>query len=163
MQLRRMTVLCMALLISCVLIGCNSTPKESGRYYNKGKGFSIKFPEGWKKQKSPRGVIITFGSPEDTASVGVQKQKVSPQQTLAYTVKFMKSYTRKIGGKIIDTGETVIDNVDASWLLSDLGSETIITYYMKKDDYIYSILASAAKDDFYEDEMRSIARSFRFE
>jgi len=163
MQLRRASILCMVVLISCVLIGCDNTPKEAGRYYDEGKGFSIKFPDGWEKQKAPMGVLVTFGSHENTAAVGVQKQKVSPQQTLADCIEFMESHIQRNRGRIIDRGEAIIADTDAYWMLCDFGSENLLGYYIKKEDHIYSILATAEENDFFEDEMRQVARSFRFE
>lgn len=163
MQLRRVSILCIAVLISHILIGCSTNPKEPGRYYNKANGFSIKFPDAWKEQKSPMGIIITFGNPENSTRVGVQKQKISPQQTLTDCIQYMESNIAGNGGKIFNKGETVIDDSNAYWILCDLNSESLLAYYIKKEDYIYSILGSAYKNDFSEDEIRKIALSFRFE
>lgn len=163
MQLRRVSILCIAVLISHILIGCRHNPKEPSRYYNKINGFSIKFPDAWKEQKSPMGIIITFGSLENSTRIGVQKQKISPQQTLTDCIQYMESNIAGNGGKIFDKGETVIDDSNAYWILCDLNSENTLAYYIKKEDSIYSILGSAYKNDFSEDEIRKIALSFRFE
>ncbi len=163
MQKKWLSILCITVLMSSVLIGCSNISKEPGRYYNKSKCFSIKFPEGWKKQKSPMGITITFGNPESTAKIGVQKQKIAQQQTLTACVKYMESLIRRSNGKIIDKGETVIDDNDAFWILSKIGQESVLTYYMKKENYIYSIIATAQENDFFENEIREAAESFLFE
>jgi hypothetical protein len=93
----------------------------------------------------------------------VQKQEISPQQTLDDCVKFMKSHIQRNRGRIIDEGEAVIADTDAYWMLCDFGSEELLGYYIKKEDYIYSILATAGENDFFENEMRQVATSFRFE
>lgn len=167
MRARGVNILCVAVLMPCVLIGCDNTFQEPGRYYDRSKGFSIKFPDGWEKIKSPMiGVNIRFGDPESTAEVGVQIQKISPQKTLADLIAYMESTFQASNIEIVDRGETVIDETDAYWFLFRSGDEKGITYYIIKGDRIYGILCSAMENDFSDDgeyTMREAAESFQFE
>jgi len=127
--------------------------------------FSIKFPETWKEQKPERGIVVTFGNPDNTAKVGIQRLKLPSRGNFEQVIKFMRSYITNIGGTIIDEGNELIDNTNSTWFLAEFTGkgEMMLAYYFEKDNYIYSILCSADTQDFYEDEMRTIAQSFRFE
>lgn len=152
-----------AVLVLSMLTGCGGPSQEAGRYYDRKQGFSIQFPDDWKKQKSTMGVMVTFGSAEDTAKVGIQKQKTSSQQTLADLGEYMEAHIQRNGGRIEERGGEMIDDHDAIWLLSEVGRENSLSYYIQKEDHIYSILCTANRDDFEVSEMREVARSFRFE
>ena len=153
----------------CVLIGCSNTFQEPGRYYDRSKGFSIKFPDGWEKIKSPMiGVIIRFGDPESTAEIGVQIQKISPQKTVALAdlITYVESTFQGRNVEIIDRGETVIDDTDAYWFFIRSGAEKGTTYYIIKEDRIYAVMCLVMANDFSDDleyTMREAAKSFRFE
>jgi len=48
-------------LFTFVVSGCSTQPPpEPGRYYNKDKGFSIKFPDGWEIEHEEDGTITAF-------------------------------------------------------------------------------------------------------
>ncbi|MBI5641679.1 MAG: hypothetical protein HZA17_14770 [Nitrospirae bacterium] len=167
MQMKRVSVFCFAALISCLLIGCESQPKEPGRYYNKGKGFSIKFPDGWERVKTPpMGIEIQFTNPASTEIISVQVQKISPQKTLTDGFNFMKSLIQNNGGVISSAGQETIDDCDAKWFVTQYNRENILYYLLKKEDYLYAIMLGCSKDtvsDDFENKMREIAKTFRFE
>lgn len=168
MPMKRVSVFFLAVLMSCIIIGCNSQPKEPGRYYNKSKGFSIKFPDGWEEiKKPPVGIEIQVTNPENTEKIAVQVQKISPQQTLTDGFNYMKSHIQNYGGGISSEGQAVIiDNNDAKWFISHLYNEKILYYLVKKEDYLYAIMLGCDKDAFsddFENKMREVAKTFRFE
>lgn len=167
MRARGVNILCVVVLMPCVLIGCSNTFQEPGRYYDRSKGFSIKFPDGWEKIKSPMiGVNIRFGDPNSTAEVAVLIQKISPQKTLADLITNAESIYQATNGEIVDRGEAVIDETDAYWFLVRSGDEKSITYYIIKGDRMYSIVCSVMGNDFSDDveyTMREAAESFQFE
>jgi len=153
------------LITAVFLIACSSESIKNGRYYNKKHKFSIQFPEMWEKQKSEPGVVVTFGAPENTTKVGIQRLKLPSRGNFQQVIKFMRAYITNIGGSIIDEGNELIDSTNSTWFLAEFTGkgEMMLAYYFEKNNYIYSILCSADTQDFYEDEMRTIAQSFRFE
>lgn len=166
MQMKRVGIFCITVLITCLAVGCTSEPKEPGRYYNKSKGFSIKLPDGWKEQNPDAGIIIKVANPENTAAIGVQAQKLSKEQTLTDALKYMKTFIQRQGGQIISEGETDIDNYGSLWFTCRLRNEILLEYLIIKENYIYAILSTFNADTFSDDlenEMREVAKSFRFE
>lgn len=166
MKAKQISILCTMVLISCVLVGCGNAPKEPGRYYNRSKGFSIKLPDGWKKQNAGMGVLVKVTNPENTADIGVQVGKIPPQQTIADYVKFMKSSIQGQGGQIVRDGQTVIDGTDAYWFIIRIRSAKILYYCIKKGDSVYTMIFASDGDTFsddFEDKMRNVAKSLRFE
>ena len=166
MQMKRVGIFCIAVLISCIAVGCTSEPKEPGRYYNKSKGFSIKFPDGWKEQNPDAGIIIKVANTENTAAIGVQVQKLSKEQTLTDALNYMKTFIQRQGGQIIREGEADIDSYGARWFTCRLKNETLLEYLIIKENYIYAMLFTFNADTFsddFENEMREVAKSFRFE
>jgi ribosomal protein S6 len=113
--------------------------------------------------KSPAGVTVTYGSPENSLKIGVQKQKISAQQTLSQCIDYMKGHIRRTNGKVLNSGKSVINGTDAAWIRSEISGETALTYYMKKGNDIYSVIATAKGNDFNENKIYEVARSFRFE
>ena len=78
-------------------------------------------------------------------------------------MEHMELQVERSSEDIIDTGTTTVADTEAKWMMCEIGRETFLTYYMKKGDFVYSILATATGDDFLETRMRRVARSFRFE
>ena len=144
---------------------CSSESIKNGRYYNKKHKFSIQFPENWEKQKPGPGIVVTFGDPENTEKVSIQKQKLPAGRSLKEITNYLKGYIANMGGRIVYESNEIIDSVDAIWFLIEFpnSGEMGLTYYFVKNDFIYSILCFADTQDFYEDKMRTIAQSFRFE
>jgi len=147
-----------------MVVGCGS-PKEPGRYYDKTKGFSIKFPEGWTKTKSAFGVTVTFTDPEGRVKLGVQYQKIASGKTFEELIKVMRSFMQQQGFKIIEESETVIDGVDGYWFGELQGTNAISYYIVMNGQDSYAIMATYDKDstdENMEEVIEASVATFKF-
>lgn len=166
MLIRQLSFISLLIIMFSVFIGCDSSSKEPGRYYNNGKGFSIKFPDGWSDQKPEMGILVQVSNPENTAKIGVQVQKIPVEKTLEEVFTFMKSFVYKQEGQLIKEGEADVSSNKSRWFTCRIGNEKLLEYLIKKDDYIYAIIFTSSLDKFtddFENTMRGVAESFRFE
>ena len=164
--MKQASVLCLAVLMSCIITGCDSQPKEPGRYYNNSEEFSIMFPDGWSDQKPETGLVVQMSNPEKTAKIGVQVQELPSEKTLEDAFKFMKSMMRRQGGQIIDEGEADISGNNSRWFTCRYQNEKLLEYLLMKENNIYAIIFTSYEDKFtddFENKMREVAGSFRFE
>ena len=154
--------LCISLVV-CIIIGCGS-PKEPGRYYDKAKGFSINFPEGWTKTKSVFGVAVTFTDPEGRVKLSVQYQKIPKEKTSEELDKFMRNNIQRVA-KIVEESEVVVDGINAHWFRCLVGTEAISYYIVMNGQDSYAIMATYDKDstdEEIEDVIEASVDTFKF-
>lgn len=137
-------------------------------YRNTRYGFRIKFPEGWEI-KGGDGSNVLVKAVKAGSSIGVLvKEFPSGMEAENYTTsdvmtlgEFVDSMTQALeskfpGAKVLDSGETKIDNVPAYWVeyttpYSALGVSVVGTeaqYHMIRNGTYYTITAGAASEDF---------------
>ena len=165
-RMKRVSVFFLVVLISGLITGCDSEPKEPGRYYNNSKGFSIKFPDGWSDKKPEAGILVQVSNPEISAQIGVQVQEIPEEKTLDDAFKFMLTMMQRQGGQIISQGEADISGNNSRWFTCRYRNEKLLEYLIKKENYLYAIIFTSDLDKFtddFENEMREVAGSFRFE
>ena len=157
-------------IIVCFLIamflasGCGQNNK-SGTYFNKKEGFSVEFPEGWKKIKTEFGMVVNYTDPEERIKVGIQHQKLPSGKTLEETIKFLPGLFSQQGFKLIDESEAVIDGNDAYWFRLILNTNIFSYYIVLKGQDCFAIIFSYDKDstsEDAEDTIEGIVNSFRF-
>ena len=164
-KIKLASVLCLAVLMSCMITGCDSDPKEPGRYYNNSKGFSIKLPDGWSERKPEMGLVVQVSNPENSAQIGVQVQEIPEEKALDDAFKFMMTMMQRQGGQIISQGEADISGNNSRWFTCRYRDEKLLEYLLKKDNNLYAIIFTSNADKFteaFENEMREVAGSFRF-
>ena len=157
--------------------GCSTkSPPEPGRYYNKNKGFSIKFPDDWVTGEGYKGTtVIALSPPEDSndqfheyVSVVVEEGYMSSLEVyfkgnIENLKKLMKDY------RFYEEGQMTINQNDVRWIVYSCTPETynlkIIAYVLFKNSrgYIVSCVASPDKFSQFKDQFKEIAKTFRFE
>jgi hypothetical protein len=166
--------------IGSLLVGCSGkSAPEPGRYYDRDRQFSIKFPDEW---------MIREGDGEEWPKV----EAVSPWENdydefsehVTVDVEYLPVDTdldtyfeETVEWQIDDTpgyrergrGDAEIDDVPAKWVTFDFESEggtvTVMGYSLLegKTGYLISCVAQAAKFSSYKREFEDIVKSFRVE
>ena len=147
----------------------SDTSQISGNLYRNTKyHFRIKFPEGWKIGVGDGIHIVQKASFENsTISIIVQQFDLGGEEGFssikdAGTAKevidtSVEGATEKFSDvKIIDYGETKIDNEPAYWVEYSASSQVLdyklkmtnLVYFLAKGDTMYSISAGTATDDY---------------
>ncbi len=139
-------------------------------YRNTKYGFRIKFPEGWDIENGDGIHVVQKASSENGAiSVMVQQFDLgknesfssienigSSKEIIDMGIEGLKSKFSNV--KIIDYGETKIDNKPAYWVESSATYKVLdndlemtnLTYFFAKDDTMYSISAGTETDKYSE-------------
>jgi hypothetical protein len=169
MPLKKVILLCLPVLLAIFAISCSdSFDHETGLYVNRGEGFSINFPAGWTKTKTQRGALLTVTDSNETAQMSIVVQELPDD------ISFQKYYTtvtsqgRSLGARVRDSGEMTIGGADALWSIIDItvGGQVFssLNYYAMNGNRVYSIICTAASEDFpeFEDEYDKAVESFRF-
>jgi len=176
---KHLFILAFAILVLIIQIqGCGSKDKAKGdgRYYDKEKVFSISFPDAWIKIKSTNSVLAqrTSETGDKTHSlkenVSVSFKKIDPAIGLeGYYQKDISGLNVLTDLKIFETGQSVIDNTDAKYIIysSRMGKYdfTHLSYFLVKNNMGFMIVCTAASDNFASSrsEFEKIASSFKFE
>jgi hypothetical protein len=123
------------------LAGCNVTAREPGRYYDRGNGFSIKLPEGWKKIATLPGATVTVQNPEKTVALSIAVQKVPANSNASELIKMVTSHAQARGITYKDRGQMILDGHDAYWMVGDAGVQGFVylAYFILKADKWYSL------------------------
>jgi len=169
-----------AVLAAVIVIGLASTGcarREPGRYYNKEKGFSIRFPDQWEKKEGLMGTAVAALSPQqdpaddfrENVNVVVEDMPKALgleeyfQANLANMGRLMTDYRE------VERGELTVYKNDARWLVYShsmgLVETKVLAYILVRGSRGYVITCSAAPDQFpeYRAQFEEIGRSFRFE
>ena len=173
MLIKRICILCSTLLIFCFFFG-SCTSKEPGRYYSENK-YSIKFPEGWEKQKETYGIEIGMSSPEELPSKGPVSNILIQVQSIPSTVN-LDDILIKITPKLQSSGFTeqernkiIIDGIEAYKIkgVADVtGFKGIsLNYYLINNSRYYQIICVTSEEKFseYAHIIEGSINSFRFE
>jgi len=156
------------ILAGLILTACS---REPGRYYNKDKRFSVKFPTGWQVKENPGADpdsdVMVANSPDVSATASVREQKFTLGMALS---PYAKELSQKLGVvKQLEGGIVKIDGRDAYWMVCDgngAGPEFTTFYYcLTMEDRIYSVIFITRTDSFgsRRAELEGIAQSFKFE
>ena len=139
-------------------------------YRNTKYNFRIKFPEGWKIEVGDGIHIVQKASFEDsTISVIIQQldlkgfEEFSSIRDVGTSKEFIDTIIEAVKEKfsdvrIIDYGETKIDNEPTYWVEYSASSQVLdyklkmrsIVYYLAKGDIMYSINAGTLSDEYLE-------------
>jgi len=160
------------------LTGCGTeSSPEPGRYYDQGKGFSIRFPVGWSIQEENEGATIAALCPEEDAddmffecvSVTVEDlpYRMSLNEFFDGNRKSINTYFSDVVVK--ETGTATIDNAPAKWISYTYemqeGSVQALEYCLLEARRGYYITCDSEPHKFaaYRDTLEESAQSFRFE
>lgn len=157
------------------LINCSR--KEPGRYYNKKKGFSIKFPGDWEKKENYLGAVVFALSPlenqEDQFRENVNiivedihddtKPKDYYQTSLSELKKSVSDFVMH------ENGYTSINRINMkrgifSYRLEGFRIKTLqYAYIQERRGYIISFTSIPDNFPEYRSQFEKIAQSFRLE
>jgi hypothetical protein len=156
-------------LLSVFFISCwGSYDDITGLYTNRGKGFSINFPDEWKKIKAQMGALVTVSDPNELAQISIVVQELPEETTLDKYFKTISSQGKRMGARVKDSGEMTIDEADALWSMMNIkvggGQFTSLNYYVMNKNRVYSIICIADSVDFndFENEFDAAVESFKF-
>ena len=167
MMLRKLMVLGLAAIMLSCSTGCNVTAREPGRYYDRGSGFSIKLPEGWKKIAPLSGATVTMQNPEKTVALSISVQKVPANSDPGELMKMVTSHAQARGITYKDRGQMILDGREAYWMVGDAGVQGFVylAYFILKGDKWYSLqfVTDSATLTQSQYQFADIADTFRFE
>jgi hypothetical protein len=141
MLLRKPVYCLLAGLMVLGLAGCNVTAREPGRYYDRSLGFSIKFPEGWKKIAPFPGATITVQDPGKTVALSIAVAKVPANSQAAELIKKVTTHAQAMGITYKDRGQMILNGHDAYWMIGDAGVRGFVylAYFLLKGERWYSL------------------------
>jgi hypothetical protein len=168
MPMRRTDILVGLALISFVVIGCGGGDTgEPGIYYSEKGGFSIEFPDGWKKVKlKSEYETASAKDPKGKAIIMVTTKQVADYLTAEESLDIM---IEGMGVYEHERDETTIDEKEALWSIYSATVDNIkytyLSYVTIYGDRFYMISGWVDSNLFsdYEDVFRESADSFRFE
>ena len=173
---RSLLVLLFTVLLTGIFIGgCSS--KESPRYVNKDKKFSMQFPEKWERQEDYLGTAVIALRPGEGANdkfrenVNVVMETVPANLDVDHYLMISKRNMGKFltNFQQVDSGQTTIDKHDTKWMVytHHLGhlDLKVLAYTLLRDDRAYTIRCSSTPEQFtaYRSKFEEIAGTFRFE
>jgi hypothetical protein len=166
--------------LGSLFAGCSGkSAAEPGRYYDRDRQFSIKFPEEWmiREGDGEEWPKVEAVSPweddydEFSEYVTVDVEELPDASDLdtyfAETVRWQTDETPSYNER--SRGDTEIDEVAAKWIAFDFESEggiiTVVGYSLVKGDtgYLISCVAQATKFESYKSQFDRIVNSFRLE
>jgi len=127
--------------VTVSLAGCNTAGGEPGRYYDRGEGFSIKFPKGWKKIAPLSGATITVQDPAKTIALSIAVQKVPAKSEAEQLIKMVTARAQASGIAYKERGQMSLNGRDAYWMVGDAGVQGFVylAYFVLKDGRWYSL------------------------
>jgi len=145
------------------------------RYYDKGRGFSIRFPVGWGVKEINDSTIDARSPLSDSKDtyrelIAIDYFDLTPSESLDKEFENALAEFRREGtAKILGFGQLSIDNEKAKWLIvqwQDQGQNMKLILYMSvKRNRLYTITCAAKADTFlkYKPIFEKAVESFRFE
>lgn len=166
-----------AILVAAMMLPSSCAKKETGRYYNRAKGFSVVFPATWEIREGYMGTAVIAINPEHSDSDAIrenvnvyieeQGKSLRLDEYYALSLENMRKYLNDF--TVRKEGRSSIDGHDARWFICThtQGRVTlrVISYLLIKEHRAYVITCSAS-DAAFKPSMAtfdSIARSFRLE
>jgi hypothetical protein len=158
--------------------GCAAkSPPEPGRYYDEARGFSIKFPAGWKIQEEIGGATIAALSPLENDDdmfyecVSVTVEDLPHEISLDELFEGNKeAILRDFADVQIDgTGKVAVADRKAKWIYfgyqMEEGTVQALEYCLVKDRRGYFIMCDSETHKYaaYSSILEEAAKSFRFE
>ncbi|MCK4420547.1 hypothetical protein KAW48_02025 [candidate division WOR-3 bacterium] len=179
-RISTITLFIALVIFGFIVNGCGTkSPPEPGRYYNKGKGFSIKFPGEWEIKEGPgqEEPAVEATSPwENEADMfsefiaiyvdelpGTTSLKDYFNELNFNTENDLAHYQEK------ERGNISIDNTDTKWIIFTYtlaeGAMQSISYLLIKDNKAYMISCNSEpeKFDMYRSKFKEAVQTFRFE
>jgi hypothetical protein len=150
---------------------------EPGRYYDEARGFSIKFPEGWRVQEENGGVTIAALCPlEDDNDIFYECVSVTVEE-LPYEMTVdevfastMNGIDAAYGGVHVDaTGDLSINGIPSKWVFfsykMEEGTVQAMEYDLTNGRRAYYITCDSELISYasYADILQNSAKTFRFE
>lgn len=167
MGFRKITPYAFIALMVAGLAGCNVTAREPGRYYDRGSGFSIKLPEGWKKIDPLPGAAVTMQDPDKKSAFSIAVQKVPTGSTAEELIKIVTANAQSRGIAYKDRGQMSIDGHDAYWMVGDAGVSGYIylAYFLLNSGKWYSLqfVTDSATFNQMQYQFADMADTFKFE
>lgn len=125
---RRLAAFTVAVLTVYLLAmtGCGSKePPEAGRYYDEGRGISIRFPEGWEIIEEEDVDAVTAVAPFEgeqdmlRESISVSVEEVDDEMTVDQFSNHVNAVTAAecADYRVEQTGSITIDGVPANWII----------------------------------------------
>ncbi|MCK4322643.1 hypothetical protein KAX08_09025 [candidate division WOR-3 bacterium] len=160
--------------------GCGKkSPPEPGRYYNKTKGFSIKFPKGWEifEGQTEEDPVVEAVSPWESDSdmlsefISIYVDELPNWMDLDdyYSELSINSENELAHYQEEDSGTSTIDDTYVKWLIFSYtvaeGAMQNISYLFFKDHQAYIITCNSEPEKFYmyKSKFEEVAQSFKFE
>jgi len=163
--------------LSASLAGCSSGSPESGRYYKKAEGFSIRFPAEWEQKENVMGTVVIAVSPAEGADDPFRENVNVVVETLPATMdleeyfklnmaNMEKMFTTGQQPEVSDTtfGGEKAKRVVYQTTMGQIGVKGTL-YVAVKGNRGYALTCSATPDSFdaYKARFEEIAGTFRFE
>lgn len=146
------------------------------KYTNAEKGYSISYPESWKKTDVPRLDLVLFAQPKDDdtaahASMNIVSEKVGPGITLEqfYTESATNLTTALKNVKVEKKGTSDLNGVEARWILYTHEMQSVkfrvLQFFIVANQTVYLLTFSTVADSFddYQSEFDAVSKSFRLE
>ena len=170
-------LVCLVILTSFVLWFDHQYAVESGRYYNRDKGYSIKFPADWRRREAMMGTVVIAMAPlsRSTAkfcpNVSIVPEeltdKLSPTEYINNGLKMVRTITNDFRER--ERIKLTIDRREATGIVYTcrLGQLRLmyLQYFLVNGHRGYVITCTSEPDQFpkYRKQFEQIAQSFRFE
>ena len=130
-------------------------------YRNLKYHFMIKFPEGWKiEAEADDGIRLSQKATFQNSTMDVATRLVNLKGLQEFSSikdtrslkEFIDAFIKATEGisdvKIINYGETKIDNEPAYWMESTMGSQVLLAYFLAKGNIMYSIGVATISDEY---------------
>jgi hypothetical protein len=151
--------------------------EEPGRYYNKDKGFSIKFPNGWEKREGYMGLTVIALSPQESPSDQFRENVNIVDEELPETMSLETYFQINLDNmpklltnfQAYESGRLTLGNADSRWLIYGyrMGTTSIkgLVYVLVKGNRGYAITGTATSGSFanYRSIFEETSQSFSFE
>lgn len=145
------------------------------RYYDKERGFSIRFPVGWRVKEIDDSTIDARSPLSDSKDIFRELITINvigqpPPESLDKEFEnVLAEFRRERTAKILGSGQLSIDNEKVKWLIIQLSDQEpnnkLIFYILIKGHSFYTITCVAKVDTFlkYKPIFEKAVKSFRFE
>lgn len=149
--------------------------RETGKYFNRVKGFSIETPIDWEKREEYNGITFMSISPQENLedklreSVAITAQQLDPHFSLEdFFIRNLKNLNKLVDYKQLNTGMGTLGESETRWVSFLHTREGFrlkcVMYVLKNNEAGYIILFTSEENKFnkYSKKFEEISETFRF-